>query len=110
MTTKHLPTRVTREIGDRLLHPSIPDLGAAPSRSPSGQGGPARTTIQKQSFSIGEFCRLNDISRSFFYMLRIKGKAPRVMKVGRRTLISAEAAAEWRKNMEYMTSADQRTT
>jgi predicted DNA-binding transcriptional regulator AlpA len=64
-----------------------------------------RMTVQKQSFSIQEFCRLHDISRSLFYVLREKGEAPRVMKVGRRTLISAEAAAEWRKNMEQMTSS-----
>jgi predicted DNA-binding transcriptional regulator AlpA len=63
-----------------------------------------RMTVQKQSFSIREFCKLHDISRSLFYVLREKGEAPRVMKVGRRTLISAEAAAEWRKNMEQMTS------
>jgi len=64
-----------------------------------------RMTAQKQSFSIREFCKLHDISRSLFYVLREKGEAPRVMKVGRRTLISAEAAAEWRKNMEQMTSS-----
>ncbi len=64
-----------------------------------------RMTVQKQSFSIQEFCKLHDISRSLFYVLREKGEAPRVMKVGRRTLISAEAAAEWRKNMEQMTSS-----
>ena len=64
-----------------------------------------RMTVQKQSFSIQEFCKLHDISRSLFYVLREKGEAPRVMKVGRRTLISVEAAAEWRKNMEQMTSS-----
>jgi predicted DNA-binding transcriptional regulator AlpA len=64
-----------------------------------------RMPVQKQSFSIREFCKLHDISRSLFYVLREKGEAPRVMKVGRRTLISVEAAAEWRKNMEQMTSS-----
>lgn len=59
-------------------------------------------TTHKHSFSIKEFCELHAISRSFFYVLREKGEAPRLMKVGRRTLISAEAAAEWRKNMEYI--------
>ncbi|HXM80401.1 MAG TPA: hypothetical protein VN929_00575 [Burkholderiales bacterium] len=68
-------------------------------------GERTRMTVQKQSFSIQEFCKLHDISRSLFYVLREKGEAPRVMKVGRRTLISVEAAAEWRKNMEQMTSS-----
>ena len=56
--------------------------------------------MQKQSYSIKEFCELHAISRSLFYVLLERGEAPRVMKVGRRTLISAEAAAEWRKSME----------
>jgi hypothetical protein len=60
-----------------------------------------RMGSQKHSFSIKEFCELHTISRSFFYLLREKGEATRLMKVGRRTLISAEAAAEWRKSMEH---------
>jgi hypothetical protein len=104
MTTKHLSARVTREDGNGSLHSSIPERGATLSRNVGDQTGVTRVTIQKQSFSIGEFCKLNDISRSLFYVLRVKGKAPRVMKVGRRTLISVEAAAEWRKNMEHTTN------
>jgi hypothetical protein len=57
-------------------------------------------TIQKQSVSITEFCQQHAISRAMFYVLRGRGEAPRIMKVGRRTLISAEAAAEWRGRME----------
>ncbi len=68
------------------------------------------TRIEKQSFSIREFCELHAISRSLFYVLREKGEAPRVMKVGRRTLISAEAAAEWRKSMEHMSIKRQEIT
>lgn len=64
-------------------------------------------TLHRQSFSIKEFCELHAISRSFFYILREKGEAPRLMKVGRRTLISAEAAAEWRKNMEHIAISKQ---
>lgn len=61
--------------------------------------------IEKQSYSIKEFCQLHAISRSLFYALLERGEAPRVMKVGRRTLSSAEAAAEWRKNMESTTAS-----
>ena len=81
-----------------------------PSRISDNPGSGVRMTIQKHSFSIGEFCSLHDISRSLFYALREKGEGPRVMKVGRRTLISAEAAAEWRKNMEHMTITKQKIT
>ena len=55
-----------------------------------------------QAQSVDEFCQANGISQSFFYKLAKQGKAPRVMKVGRRTLISAEAANQWRKEMEVI--------
>jgi predicted DNA-binding transcriptional regulator AlpA len=50
--------------------------------------------------SVADFCKSFGISRSFFYKLQRAGKAPRVMKIGRRTLVSAEAASEWQKQME----------
>lgn len=50
--------------------------------------------------SVDDFCKSNGISRSLFYKLHRAGKAPRIMKIGRRTLISSEAASDWRKQME----------
>jgi predicted DNA-binding transcriptional regulator AlpA len=50
--------------------------------------------------SVNEFCAEHGVSRSLFYSLLKRDEAPHIMKVGRRTLISAEAAAEWRKRME----------
>ena len=50
--------------------------------------------------SVEDFCNANGISQSFFYKLAKQGKAPRTMKVGRRTLVSSEAAQEWREEME----------
>jgi predicted DNA-binding transcriptional regulator AlpA len=52
------------------------------------------------AFSIPEFCRRHGISRAHFYNLWKSGEAPTVMRVGRRTLVSAEAAAKWRMRME----------
>ena len=52
------------------------------------------------AFSIPEFCRRHGISRAHFYNLSKSGHGPALMRVGRRTLISAEAAAEWRRRME----------
>jgi hypothetical protein len=40
-----------------------------------------------------------------FYNLLKRGDGPAIMKVGRRTLISAEAAAEWRRRMEASADA-----
>lgn len=57
-------------------------------------------TITKQSFSVQEFCNLNSISRAKFYLLIKECKAPKMMKIGRRRLISAESALNWRLRME----------
>ncbi len=54
----------------------------------------------KKAFSINEFCEQHGICRATFYNLRKVGRGPRVMRVGGRTLISVEAATEWRAGME----------
>jgi predicted DNA-binding transcriptional regulator AlpA len=51
-------------------------------------------------FSVRDFCKAHAISRAFFYKLHAEGKAPPICKLGSRTLISAEAAAEWRRDLE----------
>jgi hypothetical protein len=51
------------------------------------------------------FCREHRISGAHFYNLLKRGEGPAVMKVGRRTLISAEAATEWRRRMEGLAGA-----
>ena len=52
------------------------------------------------ALSVAEFCRQHGISRGLFYNLLRDGQGPRIMKAGRRTLISEEAAGEWRRRME----------
>jgi predicted DNA-binding transcriptional regulator AlpA len=54
----------------------------------------------KACYSVDEFCSAHAISRAMFYKLRADGKAPRTMSVGSRTLISYEAAADWRRLCE----------
>ena len=56
-----------------------------------------------ESYSVTDFCRAHGISRALFYKLLREGCGPRVMKVGRRTLISCEAAEQWRRRMEGAT-------
>ena len=58
----------------------------------------------KSTATVPHFCDDHNISRTHFYELLKQGKGPRLMKVGRRTLISAEAAIEWRKRIEDETS------
>ena len=57
------------------------------------------------ALSVPEFCEAFRISRDFYYKLKRQGRAPREMKLGNRTLISLEAAAEWRVAIEGESSA-----
>ena len=52
------------------------------------------------AYTITQFCKFHHISRSMFYKLLQLGEGPRLMAVGRRRLISIEAAADWRQQME----------
>jgi len=56
-------------------------------------------------YSISEFCETHRIARSFLYVLLREGNGPRIMKLGRRTFITREAAAEWRARIERETKA-----
>lgn len=55
---------------------------------------------RKHHFSVDEWCQLSGISRTRFYELMAEGLAPKSFKVGKRRLISAEAAAAWTAQME----------
>lgn len=50
-------------------------------------------------YSVREFCEIHRISVSLFYDLSIKDR-PKVFRVGKRVLISPEAAHEWRCRLE----------
>jgi hypothetical protein len=58
---------------------------------------------QAAAFTIEEFCRAHRLSPSMFHKLRTQGEGPRVMKVGTRTMVSKEAAADWRAEREAAT-------
>lgn len=61
--------------------------------------------MSKAAQAVQEFCDDHSISRAFLYELWAAGKGPRKMMVGRKILISAEAAAEWRKSLEVRCEA-----
>jgi hypothetical protein len=52
------------------------------------------------TYSISEFCKAHGISEAFYFQIRNEGFGPVEMRLGRRRLISAEAAAAWRKARE----------
>ena len=56
--------------------------------------------LPRLALSILEFCDAHGISEGFYYKLKRQCKGPREMKVGARTLISFESAAEWRRARE----------
>jgi hypothetical protein len=65
-----------------------------------GAKPPSRGPPQLLAFSIKQFCELHGISLDFYFKLQRRGLGPKVMRVGARTLISQESAAEWRRACE----------
>jgi predicted DNA-binding transcriptional regulator AlpA len=68
----------------------------AKSRTQFATGPPA----PRLALSIREFCDALGISEGLYFKLKKQGEGPREMKVGARTLISLESAAEWRRTRE----------
>lgn len=58
----------------------------------------------KSTYTIAQFCEAHCIGRTHLYHVIKAGKGPRLIKLGRRTLISAEAAADWRRDLEKATA------
>ena len=52
------------------------------------------------AMSIAEFCRRHSVSEPFYHKLQRQHRGPKTIKVGARTLITAEAAAKWRRAQE----------
>lgn len=72
---------------------------------PANAPGISSALSHSSAYSIDAFCKAHDISRAFFYELGEAGLGPRLMKLGRRVLISQEAAADWRREIEERTAA-----
>jgi hypothetical protein len=74
--------------------------GEATDKKDRKPGEWRKPPAQVAAFSIDEFCRAHRLSPSMYFKLQTNGAGPREMHVGSRTLISVEAAAEWRKARE----------
>lgn len=83
--------------GQATVPPSGPNRAA---RRASGPG----LTAQVGAFSVDEFCHAHRISRALFYKMLAARCGPAIIKAGKRTLISAEAASAWRRRMEAATA------
>ncbi len=53
-----------------------------------------------KAYTINSFCAAYSISRSLFYKLQEQGKAPKTFKLGKRVLISRDAAEAWQNTLE----------
>ena len=58
------------------------------------------------ALSILEFCDAHGISEGFYYKLNKQRKGPREMRLGTRTLVTFESAAEWRRERELASAAE----
>jgi predicted DNA-binding transcriptional regulator AlpA len=62
--------------------------------------------IPTHCFSIPSFAAAFGFSEAFFYKLVSQGQGPRLMKIGRRTFITFQAADEWQCQREAATAAE----
>jgi hypothetical protein len=70
-------------------------------RSRKSQQARAPPGAEIGAYSIAGFCAAHGgMSEAFFHKLVALGLGPRIMRVGGRTMISIEAAAEWRRARE----------
>jgi predicted DNA-binding transcriptional regulator AlpA len=58
------------------------------------------------ALSILEFCDAHGISEGFYYKLKKQREGPREMRLGKRTLITFESAADWRRERELAGAAE----
>jgi hypothetical protein len=77
------------------------DGSAKPPPDGSANDKPTPTPPPRLALSILEFCGAAGISEDFFYKLKRQGQAPRLAKVGSRTLITVAAANEWLVEREH---------
>jgi len=61
--------------------------------------------MEQRAYSISEFCAAYGISKVFLHSLWKRGEGPRRLKVGRKILITREAAAAWERAHEQGNSA-----
>lgn len=56
------------------------------------------------AFTVPEFCRVHNLSTSGYYELKKEGLTPKEIRLGRKVIITTEAAANWRRKMEDLTA------
>ena len=100
--------------------PRPPDPVVVASAAGKFTPGPRRSNVTKRTherpmprgpptpraaFTVPEFCEAHRISQAKYYEMKKEGWGPVEMEVGRRRLISYEAASVWRREREVETSS-----
>jgi len=87
--------------------PVEPTPHAEPNSQASVKTPPVRgPPVARAAFSIPEFCEAHRISVRAYFKMKAEGWGPSELHVGRRVLISFEAAARWRAEREAAAAAD----
>jgi len=69
------------------------------------RGSCMANNVDCQVYTVDQFCEAHGISHVTFYKLLQNGNAPKTFKIGRRRLITREAATAWRAEMETQGAA-----
>lgn len=62
--------------------------------------------MDRQAFTLTEFCRIYKVSRGRLYELQQAGLGPRIYHIASKPYVSVEAAQEWQRRMEQGAAAD----
>ena len=62
--------------------------------------------VDRPMYSVVQFCEAHGLSRAFLYKLWDQGDGPQRSKIGKRTVITAEAAQAWREQLLAQTEAE----
>jgi hypothetical protein len=65
----------------------------------------APSLSERSALSIPEFCALHGFARRTYYKLKMAGLGPTETRLGKRVLISREAAAKWLREREAASAA-----
>jgi hypothetical protein len=75
-------------------------------RKPTHELPMPREPPPRAAFTIGEFCDAHRISPAKYFVMKREGWGPVEMSVGRRRLISYEAASVWRRQREQAAATE----
>jgi len=64
----------------------------------------AAPPVPPAALTVAEFSQAHGFGRNRFYTLQREGLAPRTFRIGKRVMISVEAARDWREMMERRTA------